>query len=276
MNKLPIAIVIPHAGLEVPPEVNGRLALTPAQIFNEADIYVDQIFDFRDQALHWLNFPYARAVLDMNRPHDPARIRPGDGIVKWQTSYGDPVYLPGQRPTEAEEQQLITRYWQVWHEQLAAVAADKHVQLVIDAHSMAAVGPTLYGDPGVLRPRVDVGNLGNARGQVAKTRGLISAPAAVARAFARTLGQNVGQLTTWTSTGAEWALNRPFWGGADLWLHGCSPHTQPWLMIEINRALYIGQQDGNTPIVPPDSERIAALRDCVWQAILSVLATLDR
>jgi hypothetical protein len=38
-------------------------------------------------------------------------------------------------------------------------------------------------------------------------------------------------------------------------------------MVEINRALYIGAQDGNTPIVPPYEERIVALRDCVWRAI---------
>jgi hypothetical protein len=66
-------------------------------------------------------------------------------------------------------------------------------------------------------------------------------------------------------------VNRPFWGGADLWLHGRSPEHQPWLMVEINRALYIGNQNGNTPIVPPPAERIAALRDCVWQAVLAVI-----
>jgi N-formylglutamate amidohydrolase len=267
MNKLPIAIVIPHAGLDVPPEVNGRLALTPELIFNEADVYVDQIFDFRDQVLHWVNFPYARAVLDMNRLDDPARIRLGDGIVKWQTSYGDPVYLPGQRPDEADERALIARYWQAWHEQLAAIEADERVKLVIDAHSMAALGPTLYGDPGVLRPRIDVANLGDENGEMSEERGAISAPAALARQFAEALGQGVGQLAAWTETGADWALNRPFWGGANLWLHGRSPHKQPWLMVEINRALYIGAQDGNTPIVPADAEQIAALRDCVWQAL---------
>ena len=55
------------------------------------------------------------------------------------------------------------------------------------------------------------------------------------------------------------------WSGADLKLHGRSS-PQPWLMVEINRTLYIGQQDGNTPIVPPDLERIRVLRDCVWRA----------
>jgi N-formylglutamate amidohydrolase len=271
MDKLPVAIVIPHAGLAIPPELDGRLALTPEQIFNEADAYVDQIFDFRDQVLHWINFPYARAILDMNRLDDPARTRPGDGIVKWQTSYGDPVYLPDQRPDEALERQLVARYWRPWHEQLAAIEADERVRLVIDAHSMAAVGPTLYGDPGVLRPRVDVANLGDKEGNAAAEHGHISAPAALARALAEALGQGVRQLPARVPTGADWTLNVPFAGGADLWLHGRSPNHQPWLMVEINRALYIGAQNGNTLIVPLDGERIAALRACVWQAVLAVI-----
>ena len=266
MNKLPIAIVIPHAGLEVVPEVNGRLALTPEQIFNEADAYVEQIFDFRDQVLHWLHFPYARAILDMNRLGDLARNRPGDGIVKWQTSYGDPVYLPDQQPDVALERQLIARYWRTWHEQLKVIERDERVKLVIDAHSMAAVGPTLYNDPGVPRPRVDIANLGDAEGNVYPERGLPSAPAALAQALAQALGQEVAQLTPLAPVGEDWALNRPFWGGADLKLHGRSS-PQPWLMVEINRALYIGQQDGNTPIVPPDAERIGVLRDCVWRVL---------
>ena len=57
MAKLPIAIVLPHAGLQIPPELTDRLALTPEQIFNEADAYTDLIYDFRDQVVHWACFP---------------------------------------------------------------------------------------------------------------------------------------------------------------------------------------------------------------------------
>ena len=267
MNKLPIAIVIPHAGLDVPPEVNGRIALTSEQIFNEADIYMEQIFDFRDQVLHWVTFPYARAILDMNRVDDLIRVRPGDGIVKWQTSYGDPVYIHNSQPTVAEEKQLITRYWQIWHERLAEIEADERVKLVIDAHSMAAVGPTLYGDPGVLRPRIGVSNLGDVTGNVTEGRGRISAPASLTRELALLWGQKMAELEAWAETGEDWAVNQPFWGGANLWLHGRSPQKQPWLMIEINRALYIGEQSGNTPIVPPNRNRLAALRDCIWRGL---------
>jgi N-formylglutamate deformylase len=98
-NRYPLAIILPHGGLAVPPELNGRIALTPEQLFNEADAYVDEIFDYRDRVVHWLNFPYARAILDVNRPADATlHHRLGDGAVKEQTSYGTAVFSMAARP----------------------------------------------------------------------------------------------------------------------------------------------------------------------------------
>jgi hypothetical protein len=42
-------------------------------------------------------------------------------------------------------------------------------------------------------------------------------------------------------------------------------------MVEINRALYIGAQDANTAIVPPDPARIALLRERIWMGITAVV-----
>jgi len=265
MNKLPIAVIVPHAGLIVPPEVADVVSLTADQIFNEADAYADQLFDFRERVQHWLTFPVARAVVDVNRPDDPALTRPGDGVVKWQTSYGTAVYLPHQRPNSALERQLVAAYWWPWHDQLAAIAADQQVKLVIDAHSMAAIGPSQYDDPGVLRPRVSVSNLGDAAGEAAGKRPL-SAASDFTRRFARLLAEAFAHLPELTATGAPSAINMPFWGGWDLLAHGPSAR-QPWVMIEVNRGLYVGAQDGDTPVVPPNDERITAVRAALWQAI---------
>ncbi|MCA9936746.1 MAG: N-formylglutamate amidohydrolase [Anaerolineales bacterium] len=265
MKKLPIAVIVPHAGLTVPPEVADVVSLTAVQIFNEADAYVDQLFDFREQVQHWLTFPFARAILDVNRPDDPALTRPGDGVVKWQTSYGTAVYPPHLRPNSALERQLVAAYWQPWHDQLAAIAADPQIKLVIDAHSMAAVGPSKYDDPGVLRPRVSVSNLGNALGTASGDRPL-SAPSALTWRFARLLAEAFAPLPELAPTGVPVAVNTPFFGGWDMLAHGPTAR-QPWVMIEVNRGLYVGAQDGDTPIVPPNEEQITAVRAALWQAI---------
>ena len=265
MAKLPIAIVLPHAGLQIPPELTDRLALTPEQIFNEADAYTDLIYDFRDQVVHWACFPYARAILDVNRLADPAVNRPGDGIVKWQTSYGDPVYKPGQEPDSLLEQVLIERYWRPWHEQLAAIAVDPQVKLVIDGHSMAATGPGKYDYPGKLRPRLSVSNYGTLDGGPHPDGRPLTAEREVVARFAAAFHTTFSPLTPLVPTGPVTAINTPFRGGADIGLHG-GLH-QPWLMVEISRALYIGHQTGSSPIVPPDKTRINALRQAIGQVL---------
>jgi hypothetical protein len=47
---------------------------------------------------------------------------------------------------------------------------------------------------------------------------------------------------------------------------------QPWLMVELNRALYIGDQNSTSPIVPLDPVRLALLRERTWQAFTAVTA----
>jgi N-formylglutamate deformylase len=177
-EKYPIAIISPHGGLAIPPELDGRVALTAEQIFNEADAYADEIFDFRDRVLYFETFPYGRALLDVNRPADPALVhRPGDGFVKRKTGYGDPVFHPGLEPDAELEQMLIDRYWRSWHDRLQRIERDTRVKLVLDCHSMAAVGPTAYDDPAKLRPRVEAANLGDESGNIDPLRGRLSAPA---------------------------------------------------------------------------------------------------
>lgn len=270
-TPLPIAIVLPHSGLAIPPEWSGRTQLSAAHLFNEADIYADQLFDFREQVLIWESFPYARALIDVNRPDDdvtaayPHLFRPGDGIIKRRTSYGQPVFLPGAEPDAALERQLIAAYWQTWQDRLAAIAADPRIRLVIDAHSMAAFGPSHYSDPAQARPRFELANLGDGAGEVEPLRGRTTAPAALLRHMAGRLAACAEALPTLTATGPATALNTPFWGGWDIWGHG--GRRQPWVMVEVSRALYVGPQSGETPPAPPRTDRIDAIRACLWTAI---------
>lgn len=269
-KKLPIALLLPHASLAIPPELNGRIALTPEQIFNEADAYTDLIYDFADVVLYSEVFPYARAIIDVNRPANSALLkRRGDGVVKRFTSYGTAVYHPQMEPEESLERYLIHHYWQPWHDKLTKIAADPQVKLVIDCHSMAARGPSHYDDPGSVRPRVEVGNLGDIYGNLYPMRDRISAPPDLTRALAEALGDSLADITPLTTVGTYTAVNTPFWGGWDLWMHSSSP--QPWLMIELNRALYIGDQTGDTPIAAADNGRISDLRHRLWQGITAVL-----
>lgn len=269
-EKLPIAIILPHGGLGIPPELIGRIALTPAQIFNEADAYVDEIFDFRDRVRHWLNFPYARGILDVNRPDDASQHhRLGDGAVKNQTSYGVPVFRSGMDPDVEMVNGLMAAYWRPWHEKLAAIVDDTAVKLVVDCHSMAAIGPSAYDDPEALRPRVSVSNLGDACGEPRENWAHITAPPAITRFLGQRLGELLADIPDLTPVGASYAINQPYLGGWGMRIYGGT--FKPWLMIELSRALYIGRQSSDSPIVPADISLLGCLRERIWQAIVEVL-----
>lgn len=270
-DVLPVAILSPHGGLGIPPELNGRIALTPEQIFNEADAYVDQLFDFSDKVLYYETFPYARCIIDLNRPREGNfHHRVGDGIVKQQTSYGDKVFLPTAEPDDALEQALIEKYWVNWHNKLAQIANDERVKLVIDAHSMAGTGPSNYENPHQIRPRLMVGNMGGEKGAVREALGFVTASAEFTCWFADELGTALAHLEPWGKSGEKSAVNHPYWGGWNIWAHGRS--GQPWLMIEISRAMYIGEQTANTPVVPMDNARILAIRAGIWSVIEKAIA----
>jgi N-formylglutamate deformylase len=272
--KLPIAIIVPHGGLAIPPELEGRIALTPEQIFNEADAYVDEIFNYQDRVLHWLNFPYARGILDVNRPDDASlHHRLGDGAVKTISSYGVPIFYEHQEPDVGLVNTLIARHWRPWHEKLTTIVADSAVKLIVDCHSMAAEGPTAYDDPASLRPRVSSSNLGDERGEPRESWGHITAPPAATRYFGERLGELLADIPDLAEPGAAYAINSPYLGGWGMRLYGGA--YKPWLMVELSRGLYIGKQESDSPIVPPNHHLLKDIGDRVWQAIEDVLQLID-
>ncbi len=276
LTKLPIAIIIPHAALDVPPEFEGRLALDEKHIFNEADVYTDLIFDFRDRVTHWLRFPYARTLIDVNRPDDPGMLkRVGDGIIKDVTSYGQTIFKPGQHPDLAEEEELVHRYWQPWHEQLADIADDPDIKLVIDAHSMAARGPRKYDPLEKIRPRACVSNLGDRAGNPNGFPG-VTMPVEPLRFLGREVGQRFARLGTLCRAGdpGPVLINDPYRGGWDLTAHGLVSR-QPWAMIEVSRSMYIGPQTEDSPTHPPHMDIIGQLREALWEAIEALYWRLE-
>jgi len=270
LNPLPVAIVIPHAGLEIPPELQGRVRLTPEQIFNESDAYTDLIFGLEGAVRTIVRFPFARALVDVNRIVDPTVHRPGDGIVKRRTSYGDEVYLPGSEPDSALEHLLIEKYWIPWHNELAPLSRDPEIKLVIDAHSMAAIGPDHYDDPGQVRPSVALCNGGHVDGGIHPDGRPLSAPQDLLIRLSEALPKHLPTFPTLAPTAAPIAMNTPYRGGADTLLHG--GRLVPWVMLEVNRGLYIGKQHANSPIAPPDEVRIHRLRTGIINALKEIFA----
>lgn len=291
---LPVVQSIPHGGLAVPDEVAGRLSITEVTIYNECDLWVDQLFDFDHADLLPLrpagqlsatlgkaSLPIARVLIDANRA--PDSLDEPDGAVKTHTSYGDAIYR--QPIDRAMQISLRDRYWQPFHDQVDALLHAHAAQtlLFLDCHNMAQRGPTAYHDPGQVRPAICIANFGDADGEAVDSRPL-SAPTWFARKAAEIAGELFADLPLLEPNPQPTpvaALNRPYAGGYILRKYVDSAYQRSLpgagyvgLMVEINRGLFVGNQSTDTPVRPPNLERISAVRVRLYHWLTAVTALL--
>ena len=295
MNQQPLPLLqsLPHGGLTVPPEVQDRLAIDATTIYNECDLWVDDLFDFSHPDLATIShqssncgtlatvtMPVARVLVDANRPPNDADNP--DGSIKSLTSYGEPIYTTPRTPVE--RQQLLERYWQPFHTELDAAINThaRHTLLFLDCHNMAQQGRSAYHDPGAQRPLICIANLGDARGEPKSRNPEVTCPGWLLRAageLAEMLLADIPLLQPDATPAPIVALNKPFAGGYILreksrFLAQVSNRPIPAMMIEVNRGLFVGQQTARTAIAPPNLPRIAAIRARLYQWVLGVLELL--
>lgn len=291
-QPLPIIQSCPHAGLETPPEVAGRLAVSATDIYNDADLWAGLHYDFSHPdvggrgSLAFVSTPIARIFVDANR--SPEELGEWDGPVKEKSSYGRPLYRPALEG--GLSQALFDRYWQPYHVALAAActAHAGEARLLLDCHTMAQCSPDSYPGAGKPRPLICLANLGDRQGEA--KREAVSCPPALLRAAGEMAAEIFAGLELLEPRPGEpappvVALNSPFRGGYILRRHGGRfglpadpglPSGLPSIMIEVNRGLLVGDQTADTPPAPPNEARVAELRRRLhrWAEAVANLAPL--
>lgn len=206
MRKLPLLLSVPHAGLQVPPEVTSRCRLTAKEIAADGDVGARQIYRLEPEVEAFVTTEIARAIVDQNRAEDD---RTKDGLVKTHTCWEVPVY---REPLPEEiVRDLIERYHRPYHGRLSALAG-ADVILGIDCHTMATFGPPVGPDPGQERPAVCLSNADE------------TCPTAWIESLAECFAESFGRETR---------INDPFRGGYIIRAH--APEL-PWIQLELSRA----------------------------------------
>jgi len=210
MEKLPLLISVPHAGLQIPPEVQPNNLLTLSGIVQDGDEGAANIYGpLKNQVRHFVTTNTARAFVDLNRAEDDIRK---DGVVKTHTCWNVPIYK--QELTSDVIRQLITRYHRPYHDQLTTLA-NNDVILAIDCHTMAEYGPPVGPDAGVKRPLVC---LGNVHGKSCPIEWVEQMASCFRKEFD-------GHVT----------INTPFAGGYITQVHS---REMPWIQLELSRSSY--------------------------------------
>lgn len=147
----PLLISAPHVGTELPEAIAARLTAVGRTLI-DADWHVDRLYAFAAElGATMLRARYSRYVIDVNRDPGGVSLYPGartTSLCPTETFEGEPLYAHGDAPDDAEIAARRERYWQPYHDVLAAEIArlralHEHV-VVLDAHSIWGRLPLLF------------------------------------------------------------------------------------------------------------------------------------
>ena len=162
----PLLVSLPHDGTAVPGEIAARF--TPeAQRVPDTDWHVARLYAFaKDLGASMLVPRYSRYVVDLNRGEDDVSLYPGQnttGLCPLRRFTGDPVYLPGQEPDEAEVRSRVDTYWRPYHQ---ALRSELDRLRALHGRAVLWEGHSIRGDglPFLFEGRLPDLNLGTATG----------------------------------------------------------------------------------------------------------------
>ncbi len=257
-KKLPILIVIPHGGYEVPEELRGYEEVSEFDLLYESDVCANELFSFGDGVIATLDAGISRLFVDVDRPHlavPPAAL---DGVIKKTTAQGKPVFKGDAFPDDLAIANLIERYYAPFQQTLERIVRTGEVKYVLECHTMMVVAPPGAIDEGSPRPIVTVGNRVNTKKGIVETgphelaHGLLSA---MQREFS---GENL-------TVAEKFTLNRPPFGGYIQ--ERCVKLGIPSLRLSISRSLFFNEKYFSFESLTVDEERILELRDRIWKSI---------
>jgi formiminoglutamase len=147
----PLIISFPHTGTEIPPQFEGRF-VSDWLARRDADWWVDRLYAFAPALdITTVRTRISRSIIDVNRDPSGASLYPGQATTELcptTTFDGEPLYLPGQAPDDAEIARRREMYFRPYHDALAREIGNlrrSHPNVVLyDAHSIRSRIPRLF------------------------------------------------------------------------------------------------------------------------------------
>lgn len=252
----PLLVSIPHMGTEIPEALRDRFCDRALSV-EDTDWHMDRLYDFAAGELgaSVLRPRYSRYLVDLNRPPDDAPMYPGASnteLCPTRFFTGDPLYRGGGQPEAAERAERRERFWQPYHDALAAEIARLRARhgfvLLWDAHSIRSEIPWLF--QGVL-PDLNIGTAGGA-----------SADDAIARAVVQAASR----------PGVTHVLNGRFKGGYITRHYGQPARNMHAVQLEMCQKLYMRE----APPYDWIEERAARVRPVVRDMVAAALDACRR
>jgi formiminoglutamase len=150
-GEAPLIVSIPHAGIEIPSEIEARL-VSRERARVDADWWVDRLYGFAEaMGATVVRTAVSRTVIDVNRDPSGTSLYPGQattGLCPETTFDGEPLYLEGQAPGEGEIAERRARWFDPYHlvltQELERLRNRCGAVVLYDAHSIRSTAPRLF------------------------------------------------------------------------------------------------------------------------------------
>jgi N-formylglutamate deformylase len=233
-REIPVIVEIPHASVWVDPESLGTLSVPARCIGQDADLFVDQLYD-KAPALGAtvLIAEVSRYVCDLNRSEadvDPLAVvgaattspTAPHGLIWRRSTDGQNVLHAPLQPSEFNRR--LVRFYRPYHEALTQLVHAKLERfgfvIVLAAHSMPSSGRAGHTDSGNERADIVPGS----RGGTTAASELIRTPEELAR-----------------KRGWSVVHDQPYRGGFTTGHWGQPSRAIHALQVELNRRLYMDE-----------------------------------
>lgn len=147
----PLVVAFPHTGTDIPDDAAPAFR-SPWLARKDADWWIDRLYDFAAAlGATTIRTAISRSVIDVNRDPSGASLYPGKAttaLCPVDTFDGEPLYVPGAEPDEAEIAQRSERWFTPYHAAIHTELArlrQAHARVVLyDAHAIRSVVPRLF------------------------------------------------------------------------------------------------------------------------------------
>ncbi|HZW17746.1 MAG TPA: N-formylglutamate deformylase [Luteimonas sp.] len=147
----PLLVSVPHEGTRIPADIASRLSESARRV-PDTDWHIARLYAFaRGLGASMIVPTHSRYVVDLNRSEDDVSLYPGQnttGLCPVVQFTGEPVYLKGGEPDEAEVRARVDRYWRPYHaalrEELDRIRAEHGRAVLWEGHSIRGELPFLF------------------------------------------------------------------------------------------------------------------------------------
>ena len=256
-KQLPILVIIPHGGCNIPEELSGYEALTRFDIFMQSDACANDLYSFADLVAATVDTDISRLFIDLDRPYNLLGTD-RDGVIKKSTRFGKPVFKDGHFPDEIAIANMIQRYWVPFHDAMKKIISTGSVRFILDCHTMMAVGPRIARDPGKPRPLVLIEHLVKGKDGSRET-----CTPGMARAL---MDQMERSFSDEEYTIAEKFVLSGEPSGGYIMNH-LAEGTVPILRLSLSQSLFLNDTHFSYDYLRVDELRIRHLKNLLWGAI---------